>query len=88
MEIDFSEMVSKIQEQSYSAFSLLSDQICNDPLADQNEVEKMLDSLLGYCYDDRILDLYKKVCKTFYSKYPNMIAEHILMYKDMYEHSN
>ena len=91
MEMDISDIVEEIKQAydyAYMNFSISTQLICSNPNASEEEIEKLLDLLLGYCEDDRILDLYKKVCKTFYSKYPNMIAEHILMYKDMYKHSN
>ena len=91
MEMDISDIVEEIKQAydyAYKNFNISTHLICSNPNASEEEIERLLDLLLGYCEDDRILDLYKKVCKTFYSKYPNMIAEHILMYKDMYEHSN
>lgn len=37
------------------------------------------------CNDDRMLELFKKVCKKYLYLYPEMIASEIYAYKDMYE---
>lgn len=91
MEMDISDIVEEIKQAydyAYKNFSISTQLICSNPNASEEEIDRLLDLLLGYCEAERILDLYKKVCRTFYYKYPKLITEHILMYKDMYEQSN
>lgn len=91
MEMDISDIVEEIKQAydfAYENYSVSTNLICSNSNASEEEIERFLDLLLGYCEDDRILDLYKKVCRTFYYKYPELIEDHILMYKDMYEQSN
>jgi hypothetical protein len=40
---------------------------------------------LDFCATDEILELYKKVCRRFFDKYPKSIADYILIYREMYE---
>lgn len=52
--------------------------------------EKFVDNVAFYtkdnvCHDDRMLNLFKKVCRRYYSLYPEMIASEILAYKEWYE---
>ena len=53
--------------------------------ASEGEVEHLLDYMLDVCCDDRMLNLFKKVCRRYYSLYPEMIASEILAYKEWYE---
>lgn len=52
-----------------------------------SESEHLLDYMVGICIcnDDRMLELFKKVCRKYLYLYPEMIASEIYVYKDMYE---
>ena len=45
----------------------------------------MLDYMRDVCHDDRMLNLFKKVCRRYHALYPEMIASEILVYKEWYE---
>ena len=53
--------------------------------ATQNEVERMLDWLLMYAGDERMLKLYKQVCRTYWKIYPESIAFYIMEYRKEYD---
>ena len=53
--------------------------------ATQNEVERMLDWLLMYAGDERMLKLYKQVCRTYWKIYPKTIAYYIMAYRKEYD---
>jgi hypothetical protein len=59
--------------------------LCANPDASENEVGLMLDYLLEFCGNDKVLDLYKRVCRAFYTKYPECIARYIMWYREEYE---
>ena len=48
-------------------------------------MEHLLDYMFDVCHDDRMLNLFNKVCRRYYSLYPEMIASEILAYKEWYE---
>ena len=56
-----------------------------DKKATQNEVERMLDWLLMYAGDERMLKLYKQVCRTYWKIYPESIAFYIMEYRKEYD---
>lgn len=53
--------------------------------ATEDEVEHFLDSLLSFAIDDRILALFKKVCRHYFYEYPQMIHDYVIIYHEMYE---
>ena len=53
--------------------------------ATANEVGWMLDLLFSFAGDDRILKLYKQVCRTYWQIYPETIAFYIMEYRKEYD---
>lgn len=87
MDMDTKAIVERIQdisELSYNYYKPLVDRIIAEK-ASEKEVEHLLDYMLDVCHDDRMLNLFKKVCRRYYSLYPEMIASEILVYKEWYE---
>ena len=76
MDMDTKAIVERIQdisELSYNYYKPLVDSIIVEK-ASEKEVEHLLDYMLDVCHDDRMLNLFKKVCRLYYSLYPEMIV--------------
>lgn len=87
MDMDTKAIVERIQdisELSYNYYKPLVDSIIVEK-ASEKEVEHLLDYMLDVCHDDRMLNLFKKVCRRYYSLYSEMITSEILAYKEWYE---
>ena len=78
------EQMKHIHDMAVVAYTPLVDDLCSRK-ATENEVGWMLDWLLMYAGDDRMLQLYKKVCRTFWQIYPNSIAFYIMEYRKEYD---
>ena len=78
------ERIQDISELSYNYYKPLVDSIIVEK-ASEKEVEHLLDYMLDVCHDDRMLNLFKKVCRRYHALYPEMIASEILVYKEWYE---
>ena len=82
MDMDTKAIVERIQdisELSYNYYKPLVDSIIVEK-ASEKEVEHLLDYMLDVCHDDRMLNLFKKVCRRYHALYPEMIASEILAY--------
>ena len=77
------EQMKHIHDMAVVAYTPLVDDLCSRK-ATQNEVGWMLDWLLMYAGDDRMLKLYKKICRTFWQTYPDSIAFYIMEYSKEY----
>ena len=87
MDMDTKAIVERIQDISellYNYYKPLVDSIIVEK-ASEKEVEHLLDYMLDVCHDDRMLNLFKKVCRRYHALYPEMIASEILAYKEWYE---
>ena len=51
----------------------------------ENELCLFLDYMLGFCGDDRMLELYKKLLRAMLPKYPQAVYDYIKFYKEDYE---
>ena len=78
------EQMTHIHDMAVVAYTPLVDDLCSRK-ATENEVGWMLDWLLLYAGDDRMLQLYKKVCRTFWQIYPDSIAFYIMEYRKEYD---
>lgn len=78
------EQMKHIHDMAVVAYTPLVNDLCNRK-ATQNEVEWMLDWLLMYAGDDRMLQLYKQVCRTFWKTYPDSIAFYVMEYRKEYD---
>ena len=66
-----------LHEEAYREYLGPVEILCANPDASENEVGLMLDYLFEFCGNDTVLDLYKRVCRAFYTKYPECIARYI-----------
>ena len=78
------EQMKHIHDMAVVAYTPLVDNLCSRK-ATQNEVEWMLDWLLMYACDDRMLELYKRVCRKYWQVYPDSIAFYIMEYRKEYD---
>lgn len=78
------QQMKTINDHAVVAYTSLVDDLCRRKAA-QNEVELMLDYLLMFAGDDRMLALYKRVCRAYWQTYPESIAFYIMEYRKEYD---
>ena len=78
------QQMKHIHNMAVVAYTPLVDDLCSRK-ATQNEVEWMLDWLLMYAGDERMLLLYKRVCRAYWQIYPDSIAFYIMEYRKEYD---
>lgn len=49
-----------------------------------DELSQLLEDILNYCMDDQFVELYRKVCRTFYHSHTELISEYVLIYRRLY----
>ena len=78
------QQMKTIHDQAVVAYTPLVNDLCSRK-ATENEVEWMLDWLLMYAGDERMLQLYKQVCRAYWKIYPDSIAFYIMEYRKEYD---
>ena len=77
-------VLTDLNELAYNTYKPIVDDICARR-APEAEVEYLLDYMVGICNDDRMTELFKRVCRKYLYLYPEMITSEIYTYKEMYE---
>lgn len=49
------------------------------------EIERIMDGLVDFGDDPRLLELYKTLCRHVYYKYPALVGEHTALFRLQFE---
>ena len=75
----------QIRERAAIEYTPIVEEFCARKHASENEVGRMLDHLFEFADDERILLMYKKVCRRFVYEYPETISFYIMEYRKKYD---
>lgn len=78
------QQIRNMHDQAVAVYTPLVDDICSR-VASQKEVGWLLDYMFGFAGDERMLLLYKRVCRHYWKIYPETIAWHIMEYRKEYD---
>jgi len=79
------EQLNELAEFVYQEYRPTAQAIIHGKINDEHEIELFLDSMVGSCYDDKVLNLYKDVIRSILYKYPQVAHDHVYMYYEMFE---
>ena len=82
---EIAQALSELEKEAYYEYLGPVERLCDNLDSTENDVGLMLDYLLSFCGNSKVLGLYKKVCRTFYNKYPECISDYIVYYLEEYE---
>jgi hypothetical protein len=68
-----------------SQYSVQIDDIIRQHCRDGEHIAHLLDSMLGFCFDERMLLLFKKLCRYYYAIDPVATTEYVYTYRDMWD---
>lgn len=81
------EQIIQLHQKAYAVYLPLVDDVCNRKVS-EDELSHLLDYLLDLACDEKILELYKKVCRRYLYVYPGCIKFYIEAYREMWEEEN
>jgi hypothetical protein len=61
------------------------DDVIQEESQDRQRIEHLLDGILGFCFDEKMLGVYKRFCRYYYGIDPKATAEYVFAYRDMWE---
>lgn len=82
------ETASRLAKQAYDIYVQEINYIIDLKLTNIKDIERILDGLLGCCYDPSILKLFKKLCRYYYYIDKQAVAEYIAVYKEMWDNDD
>ena len=75
----------KLGKQAYDIYKVEVEALINSNSKDINKIEHTLDYLLGFCFNDDMLLLYRKLCQHLYFINESLANKYIQAYIDMWD---
>ncbi len=85
---ELASMVKQLASQAVQQYSPEVDLIISSECRDDKRIEHLLDWMLDFCFDEKMLLLYKKLCRYYFSFNPEATAYHINSYREMWDDEN
>jgi len=82
---DAVEGISMLRNVAYSQYSALVNQVLNNQITDEHKLEQIMDSLVDFCDEERFSDLYRSLCRHIYYQYPQLVGEHVALFRAQFE---
>jgi hypothetical protein len=82
---EFAEASQDLACRAEQEYSWLVDAVITEECREPEQIEHLLDGLLDFCFDSRILLLYKKLCRYYFEINPAATAEYINAYREMWD---
>lgn len=78
------EQINQLHKKAYDIYLPLVDDVCRRKVSEE-ELSYFLDYLLDFACDEKMLGLYKKVCRMYLYIYPKCVKSYINAYREMWE---
>jgi len=82
---ELAESINKITQEAFIINEPLVDRIYLNKVKDEKEIERVLDILLDYSYNDKMLLLFKRLCRYYYKINPTVTYEYVMIYRDLWD---
>lgn len=53
----------------------------------EKELESFFDAILDYCYDDKVVELYKKLCRAAVWTYPSLVCDYVRYFMEQWHNT-
>ena len=70
------EQIAQLHQKAYEIYLPLAEDVCSRTVS-EDELSRFLDYLLDFACDEKILKLYKRVCRRYLYAYPGCIKFYI-----------
>ena len=78
------EQIVQIHQEAYEVYLPLVEDVCSRTVS-EDELSHLLDYLLDFARDEKMLGLYKRVCRKYLTVYPGCIKGYIEAYQEMWK---
>lgn len=85
---ELAEMMIQFEEQKkviYAHYVQLVDSVISGHISTEKEIERIMDGLIDFGDDEHFLTLYKKLCRHVFYTFPQMVGEHIHLFRLQFE---
>ncbi len=76
---------TELLHDAYKAYLPLVENMLATQTTDVKRIEELLDSMLSFCFDHKMLLLYRRLCRHLFGLNPKTAAWHITAYREMWD---
>jgi len=77
--------LNRLRDSAFAQYTTLVDSVLRNEITDQRQLERIMDGLLDFCDEERFLQIYKKLCRHIFYRHPQMVGEHIRLFRAQFE---
>ena len=79
--------IKAINEMGLKVYSVLVDDVMTGQIMEESKIERVMDGLISFGDNPEFVELYRKLCRFLYPRFPELVGEHVSMYlKDFAPH--
>lgn len=82
---ELADRLRSLRDEAFTQYSRLVEQVLNDRITDKREMERIMDGLLDFCDEERFIEIYRKLCRHIYHKHPQLVGEHVALFRAQFE---
>ena len=82
------EQMQKLTHTALIEYSAEVNKIIDSKITTHNQIENLLEKMLDFCHDDEMLLLFKTLCRYYYKINPQITAEYINIYREVWDNEN
>jgi len=71
--------------QAAHQYSIEVELIINSKCVNNSHIERVLDGMLDFCFDESMLALYKKLCRYYFPINPAAVKDYVYAYRDLWD---
>lgn len=79
------EKLNALSIQAYSQYEPIVNQLISENSQDSNKIELTLDFMLDFCSNEKMLLLYRKLCRHLYSFDPESAVFYVAAYRERWD---
>ena len=79
------ESLNQLRNQAYRHYSSLISLVLRNEISSEQQLEWIMDGLLDFCDEPRVLEMYKKLCRHIYYRHPQLVRDHVTLYRTLFE---
>jgi len=82
------EIVARIDQilgEAQTAYTHEVNALIHENCSDPERIEHLLDGLLDFCFDPKMLGLYKKVCRRYFDINPEATVDYVKFYREFWD---
>ena len=82
---ELAEDSQKLASQAVQQYAAEVEAILKVQSRDSQRIERCLDGILDFCFDDEMLSLYKKLCRYYFAIDPEATVSYVNAYREMWD---